>query len=204
MRNLLTLLTWYWFSGRASLQNWTLVLYGTRYFVPSLPNGSEKNNKHRTGTNKRKNKKHKNKNLKNSIATTRPPSFENKVQAKPATVNTTLRIKKPLVSNSDVSPYFYAVSNYNNNKIRLDQNNVKQYLKFVKNITITYPVMIPARNFIKNNNQKKSQKLKEKSRDINSNRNLKLVPNATTTAETVLTTKPTLATHKDNIGNFQA
>uniref|UniRef100_A0A6P7G4S6 furin n=1 Tax=Diabrotica virgifera virgifera TaxID=50390 RepID=A0A6P7G4S6_DIAVI len=191
--------------GRASMQNWNLVLYGTRYFMPNLPSNNEKtNNKHRNGTIKRKNKKHKNKNLKKGFVSTKPPGvFKPEVIKNPSlnsTVQNNLKTKKPVVTGSDVSPYFYAVSNYNNNKVRLDQNSVKQYLKYVKNITITYPVMIPARNVIKNfSTPKKSQKLKEKSRDINSNRNLKLIVPKTT--EISLTTKA-FSTHKDSSGNL--
>lgn len=80
---------------------------------------------------------------------------------------------------SDVSPYFYAV---NLNKFKTSEEGVKPYLKFVKNITITYPVIIPARDSIKFN--RKTQKQKEKSRDINSNRNLNPLPVRTTTAVT--------------------
>ncbi|XP_072402021.1 uncharacterized protein [Diabrotica undecimpunctata] len=187
------------------MQNWNLVLYGTRYFMPNLPSNNEKtNNKHRNGTIKRKNKKHKNKNLKKGFVSTKPPGvFKPEViknSSSNSTVQNNLKTKKPAVTGSDVSPYFYAVSNYNNNKVRLDQNSVKQYLKYVKNITITYPVMIPARNVIKNfSTPKKSQKLKEKSRDINSNRNLKLIVPKTT--EIPLTTKA-FSTHKDSSGNL--
>ncbi|XP_056646540.1 furin-like protease 1, isoforms 1/1-X/2 isoform X2 [Diorhabda sublineata] len=192
--------------GRASLQNWNLVLYGTRYFSRSFSNNIEKsNNKHRNGTIKRKNKKHKNKNLKKSYLTTKPSVNVKSVVKVTTSANSTLqnnnKNKKTSVTSADVSPYFYAASNYNNNKVRLNQNSVKQYLKFVKNITITYPVMIPARNVIKNyNNPKKTQKLKEKSRDINSNHNLKLVVAKTT--EIPATTKTSLTTRKDSSGNF--
>lgn len=65
----------------------------------------------------------------------------------------------------DASPYFYAV---NANKYKNSEESVKPYLKFVKNITITYPVIIPARDNVK----RKPQKQKEKSRDVNSNRNI--------------------------------
>lgn len=67
---------------------------------------------------------------------------------------------------SDFSPYFYAIPD---NKVNMDREQlVKHYLKFVKNVTITYPIMIPARDSSDKKSYKKSQKLKEKSRDIQS------------------------------------
>lgn len=68
------------------------------------------------------------------------------------------------------SPYFYIVngSNLANNE------SVNHYWKFVKNISITYPIMIPAREGTKARDPfKRVQKQKEKNRDINSNRNVK-------------------------------
>lgn len=70
----------------------------------------------------------------------------------------------------DGSPYFYAI---HTNKYKNSEESVKPYLKFVKNITITYPVIIPSRDNIKYRDPiRKPQKQKEKSRDVNSNRNL--------------------------------
>lgn len=88
--------------------------------------------------------------------------------------------------------YFYAV---NNSKFRNAGQGVKEYLKFVKNITITYPVMIPAPDSIKSRDSfRKLQKQKEKSRDINSNSNDKLFTTKPSTSATTsvakLTTKP--------------
>lgn len=99
------------------------------------------------------------------------------------TISNGVRNKKLPVSftttTTDFSPYFYAVSN---SKIKLDHDSmVKHYLKFVKNVTITYPVMIPSRDVVfDKKNYKKSQKLKEKSRDINFNHNMKAFLQKTT------------------------
>lgn len=136
---------------------------------------------------------------------TKIPKSQNKSKTKLATkdnLNNTNLIKNKKITHptTDVSPYFYAVSNSNpNTKLKLDQDSVKQYLKFVKNITITYPVMIPSRDNIKNYNSiKKSQKMKEKSRDINSNRNVKLiVPKSTE----MPTSAKTTTLQKGQLGN---
>lgn len=80
--------------------------------------------------------------------------------------------KKLLKVTTEMSPYFYSV---NNSKYKNAEEGVKPYLKFVKNITITYPIMIPSRDNVKSRDSfKKSPKQKEKSRDLNSNRNLKI------------------------------
>lgn len=75
----------------------------------------------------------------------------------------------------DVSPFFYSS---NISKFKSDEK-VKQYMKFVKNITITYPIMIPVpvrggSGGDGRDSFRKLQKQKEKSRDINSNRNGKV------------------------------
>lgn len=77
----------------------------------------------------------------------------------------------------DGSQYYYAIST---NKYKNSEESVKPYLKFVKNITITYPVIIPARDNVK----RKPQKQKEKSRDVNSNRNLNHFTSKPTTVMT--------------------
>ncbi|XP_060536835.1 furin-like protease 1, isoforms 1/1-X/2 isoform X2 [Cylas formicarius] len=163
--------------GRATLQNWSLILYGTKHFLSFLPNnsneinGSKYNNKQTksNGGTKKKNKKQKHKNLTKTSKNFNKP--KGKISSKELNNTISIKIKKISTTTTDVSPYFYAVSN---SKLKIDH-----YLKFVKNITITYPVMIPARDVAKNFN-KKGQKLKEKSRDINFNHNMKVfVPKST-------------------------
>lgn len=103
----------------------------------------------------------------------------------------------------DILPFFYST---NNSKFRPSDENVKQYLKFVKNISITYPVMIPSPEAGKpRDGFRKLQKQKEKSRDVNSNRNNKQLntktPQATTIANAIelltLTDKDVRTTGKD-------
>ncbi|XP_015840650.2 furin-like protease 1, isoforms 1/1-X/2 isoform X1 [Tribolium castaneum] len=182
--------------GRATLQNWSLVLYGTKQFLPPLPNNNIETNKvNKTKTNnifkKKNSKKQRNKNLQ-KVTTTKPPKSQYKLKLK----NTTPKISVPNVTNSknrkiaktttEFSPYFYAI---NTSKYKNSEDSVKQYLKFVKNITITYPVMIPSREMSKPRESfKKSQKQKEKSRDINSNRNAKVFTSKTTELTTYQTT----------------
>ncbi|KAF7267577.1 hypothetical protein GWI33_019215 [Rhynchophorus ferrugineus] len=196
--------------GRATLQNWSLILYGTKHFLSSAeinnnePNGSKSNKaKPSRGFKKNKSKQkilQKLKNQRQSLVslTTKMPKTLTKTKFKPGpiqdkesilnTLNNTIsngvRNKKPPVpftstTTTDFSPYFYAVSN---SKIKLDHDSmVKHYLKFVKNVTITYPVMIPSRDVVfDKKNYKKSQKLKEKSRDINFNHNMKAFLQKTT------------------------
>lgn len=105
--------------------------------------------------------------------------------------------KDAQTSTTDISPYFYATSN---NKHIIDQDSVVKYFKNVKNYTITYPVMTPHRDVIKTyNTYKKNQKMKEKSRDINLNRN----SNAYVQKTTVLTTTSKKPTVKGiTTGNF--
>lgn len=217
------------FLGRATLQSWTLVLYGTKRFIPTSNNNNVNNNNkkftnHNNGNN-RKNKsntnnnnnnskkrnKNKSKKLKNKNAqklylfTTKVPKLynnNNKIKPKINVKEQSISSKK--VTTTERSPYFYSVSNTN---LKFDHDSVvKQYLKFVKNITITYPIMIPARDLMKTYNfNKKAQKLKEKSRDINSNRNIKVfIP--TPIVETILPTQKTTAITKEiaTTGNYKA
>lgn len=91
--------------------------------------------------------------------------------------------KVPKVT-TEMSPYFYSL---NSSKYKNAEEGVKPYLKFVKNITITYPVMIPARDGVKSRDSfKKSQKQKEKSRDLNSNRNVKILSSKPVEATTII------------------
>lgn len=94
------------------------------------------------------------------------------------------------------SPYYYAI---NNTKFQNVGDIGKQYWKFIKNISITYPIMIPARDGTKSRDHfKKAQKQKEKSRDLNSNRNTKLYtpkpPEATTLLQTLTTNSKDMTT----------
>jgi subtilisin-like proprotein convertase family protein len=194
--------------GRATLQNWSLVLYGTKSFLPPLANNIEPNKLNKTKSNafkKKNSKKQKNKNLQKSVTTVKPPKSQYKSKIK----NTTPKYYVPNVTNinytknrkvtkttTEFSPYFYAI---NSSKFKNSEESVKQYLKFVKNITITYPIMIPSRDFAKPRESfKKSQKQKEKSRDINSNRNAKVFTSKTTELTTYQTTT---SSPKGKLGN---
>lgn len=101
--------------------------------------------------------------IRNKVATTTTPKY-----FIPVSLNTNVnRNKKPKII-LDPSSFFY----YNYSKFRPSEDSVKEYFKYVKNITITYPVMIPSRDDVKSRDSfRKSQKQKEKSRDLNSNRN---------------------------------
>ncbi|KAF5294709.1 hypothetical protein FQA39_LY00193 [Lamprigera yunnana] len=188
--------------GRATLQNWSLVLYGTKIFAPHENTESEKPLKN----NKIKKPLKKQKNFKTFQKTTIPTSKVIKTQTKLKNKNYTVTPKdfvtfnsnsqlnkKKKISNSTfttISPYFYSI---NNTKFQ-NGDSGKQYWKFFKNISITYPIMIPAREGIKSRDPfKKAQKQKEKSRDLNSNRNTKTFtsrpPEATTFLD-VLTSNP--------------
>lgn len=190
------------FPGRATLQNWSLILYGTNTFsiVPDVLNVTTKP---KSGVNKKKNSKKQKNNVKN-VVKTQKAADKLKVTGSELTLkyNTLSKNKKAqkIVTQStatipyDVSPYFYVV---NSNKFKNSEESVKPYLKFVKNITITYPVIIPARDNIKHRDPlRKSQKQKEKSRDINSNRNLNLF----TSKPTIMTA--TVSTKGKNAGNI--
>lgn len=105
----------------------------------------------------------------------------------------TIKSKKIPKPTTEISPYFYSL---NNSKFKSTDEGVKPYLKFVKNITITYPIMIPARENIKlHDSIKKSQKQKEKSRDLNSNRNLKMFTAKPIEVTTIM--KPSIAATKE-------
>ncbi|CAH1965222.1 unnamed protein product [Acanthoscelides obtectus] len=209
--------------GRATLQNWSLVMYGSKQFLPTASHNGDpiRISKNKTFNKKKNKNKIKNKHSSKLITTTRLPKIQNKSKFKPNnpgltnkkesisnkkdsniissknkhlvnSTNSSNKNKTPLISTTttDVSPYFYAVSNSNPiQKIKLDQDSVRQYLKFVKNITITYPIMIPSRDAVKTYNTfKNNQKLKEKSRDINTSRNVKVTLQKTTEVPTVKTT----------------
>lgn len=204
------------FLGRATLQNWSLILYGSKEFLSlsSITNEPVKPNKNKPNRGFKKKSKQKLlqklKNQRQPIFSTKPPKVLSKSKPKLASAkekdplptlvqNSTFPTGKnkqlsteASTTTSDFSPYFYAVSN---SKLKLSHENmVKHYLKFVKNVTITYPVMIPARESQDKKNFKKGQKLKEKSRDINFNsQNLKIfLPKSTE--------KPS---GKDTKGNFR-
>ncbi|KAL3289646.1 hypothetical protein HHI36_023055, partial [Cryptolaemus montrouzieri] len=163
---------------RATLQTWSLVLYGTKEFTANTnAETTAKPFKNKTTFSKKKNtKKFKNKYTGKTIPTTKSSkvAFKNKIKVTiPKAIPTTPSNKYKKVSRptTELSPYFYAI---NNSKYKNSDDGVKQYLKFVKNITITYPILIPARDVMKPPEiMKKTQKQKEKSRDINSNRDLK-------------------------------
>lgn len=131
--------------------------------------------------------------IKNKVTTTTPKYYNI-----PVSINTnTNRNKKPKII-TDPSSFFY----YNYSKVKSSEESVKEYLKFVKNITITYPVMIPSREDIKSRESfRKNQKQKEKSRDLNSNRNSKSFTQkpTTTTLLRIITTTPKERT----TGNFE-
>lgn len=161
-----------------------MVLYGTKTFFPPLANNIDTfkvKNKSNSIYKKKNSKKQKNKNVIKSISTTKSPKFKLKPKTIPNVTGYT-KNRKVIKATTEFSPYFYAIDN---TKFKTTDENVKPYLKFVKNITITYPVMIPSRELSKPRESiKKIQKQKEKSRDINSNRNAK-----------VFTTKTSELTH---------
>lgn len=159
-------------------------MYGTKKFVP-VSNSIEKLSKSRASGKKGKNKKQK-------LVKTAQPKNQTKPKLKPYStttnpkniisfnINNSFKNKKLAAT---FSPYFYLAngSNFASNE------SVKHYWKFVKNISITYPIMIPARDGGKARDPfKRIQKQKEKSRDINSNRNVKLyTPKPTEVATTL-------------------
>lgn len=115
--------------------------------------------------------------IKNKNFTTTPKYYI------PVSINTNMNKNKKPKPITDPSSFFY----YNYSKFRTSEESVKEYLKFIKNITITYPVMIPAREDVKSRDSfRKNQKQKEKSRDLNSNRNSKPFTQKTPTSTTIL------------------
>ncbi|XP_049818358.1 furin-like protease 1, isoforms 1/1-X/2 isoform X2 [Aethina tumida] len=186
--------------GRATLQNWSLVLYGTKAFL-SVHNRNNINNKSKNSMSKKKNKKLKSKNVltvSKIVKKIKKPKTKNIFKEVSTSFSVNTKNKKDAqTSTTDISPYFYATSN---NKHIIDQDSVVKYFKNVKNYTITYPVMTPHRDVIKTyNTYKKNQKMKEKSRDINLNRN----SNAYVQKTTVLTTTSKKPTVKGiTTGNF--
>lgn len=193
------------FTGRATLQNWSLILYGTKPFAITSSNDLNARNKSKSGNNRKKNVK-KQKPTKTPI---KPPKTVGRPKVKSPELtfkyNSLTKNKKPQKLTpevtSEMSPYFYAI---NSNKFKNSEESVRPYLKFVKNITITYPVIIPSRDNTKYRDPfRKSEKQKEKSRDINSNRNRNLnpfiskpVPLRTTVAA------PAVPTKGKNAGNL--
>ncbi|KAK9890395.1 hypothetical protein WA026_010488 [Henosepilachna vigintioctopunctata] len=185
--------------GRATLQNWSLVLYGTKEFVPNNES-TPKPTKSKSATKKKNNKKLKNKINGKSVSTTKPSKISYRNKSKSTTTKMfstlpTIKFKKVSKPTTELSPYFYSI---NNSKFRNSDADVKQYFKFVKNITITYPILIPSPDVVKPPELiKKPQKQKEKSRDINSNRNLKVPPSkpqVTTSSHSSTTTTPKITT----------
>lgn len=159
------------FTGRATLQNWSLILYGTKPFA--ITNDLNTKTKSKSGNNKKKNLKKQKIKPPKTVSRPKVKSPEITFKYNSLTKNKKLQKLIPEVT-SEVSPYFYAV---NSNKFKNSEESVKPYLKFVKNITITYPVIIPSRDNTKYRDPfRKSEKQKEKSRDINSNRNRNLNP----------------------------
>lgn len=132
-----------------------------------------------------------------------PLTKAKKNNSKAESITTTTTTTATTVASFDGSPYFYAI---NTNKYKNSEESVKPYLKFVKNITITYPVIIPARDNVKyRESVRKPQKQKEKSRDLNSNRNLnqftsKPLPTSAITARGKTTGN--LRCHRNRIFSF--
>lgn len=161
---------------------------------------------------KQKNKNNQFKTVSSSNNTTKMPKIQYKLKLKNTTpkylptnvttntiINYNNKNKKVTRTTTEISPYFYAI---NISKFK----NSEKYLKFVKNITITYPVMIPARDISSKprDPSKKSQKPKEKSRDINSNRNAKIFTSSikptqlTTITQKFVTNSPPKGKHFGN------
>lgn len=182
--------------GRATLQNWSLVLYGTKQFKSVDENSYSKQNKVEIASSKKKqNKKQKSRNP--MKATVPSKSIKNKIKqkSKPTSIysmpiNLYSQVKKKPMQPIEGSSFHYTIDN---TKFRTVGENVKEYLKFVKNITITYPIMIPSVENVKSRDPlRKMQKQKEKSRDLNSKPSNKLItarPPLTKTTTYVFTTK---------------
>lgn len=191
------------FTGRATLQNWSLILYGSKKFFSASDTAEpDKLSKIKSVSKKKNIKKQKNnKNIAKTI-TSAPPTplpklLKNSSKYKFKSNNTASKdllvlssnvqyAKKKKIFNSSVtmSPYFYA---FNNTKFQNLGENGKQYSKFGKNFSITYPIMVPARDGTKARDPfKKAQKQKEKSRDLNSNRNIKVFTPRPSEATTLL------------------
>lgn len=180
-----------------------MVLYGTKTFLPPLANNIETfkvKNKSSSIYKKKNSKKQKNRNVYKALSTTKSPKF----RIKPKTISSKnifnvtsyTKNRKIIKATTEFSPYFYAIDN---TKFKTSDESVKQYLKFVKNITITYPVMIPSRELSKPRESiKKIQKQKEKSRDINSNRNTKVFTTKTSELTHFIVTT---STPKGKLGN---
>lgn len=194
-------------TGRATLQNWSLILYGTKLFESTAPKSNViKVSKSKTTNLKKKNPK-KQKTVKNSLQKNftvpiKPPKLQIKSKLKDLLNTTTTNYNLPIYvlknkktkATTEISPYFYSV---NSSKFKNTEDGVKPYLKFVKNITITYPVMIPARENMKSRDSfKTKQKQKEKSRDLNSNRNLKIFPPKSVELSTFTETSPSVVKEK--------
>ncbi|XP_031336072.1 furin-like protease 1 isoform X2 [Photinus pyralis] len=197
--------------GRATLQNWSLILYGTKIFFSASDNtDSDKPVKNKNANKKKPAKKPKNSKNILKLINPSPKPFKNLNRGKNKTFTSTTKDldttnmnvqfnKKKQFSNisllTTTSPYFYSV---NNTKFQSVGEGGKPYWKFIKNISITYPIMIPAREGIKSRDPfKKAQKQKEKSRDLNSNRNTKTFtsrpPEATTLIDVITSKDKALA-----------
>ncbi|XP_017773693.1 PREDICTED: furin-like protease 1 isoform X2 [Nicrophorus vespilloides] len=152
--------------GRATLQNWSLVLYGTKTLSQNDVETQKSSSKSKSSSKKKK-QKQKSKGQKATSASPFPPSTSKKGKSQSgggrwnSKLNTAAPKTNQIGAKSQTKPFvssfYYAV----NSKLN----------EFAKNITITYPVMIPAREFEKTRvDYRKIQKQKEISRDINSNR----------------------------------
>lgn len=161
-------------------------------------NKSKSNSSKKKNSKKQKSVKSVNKNmtfgLKVQKADVKPKLKETELTLKYNVGTNVFKSKKVSKVTTEMSPYFYSV---NNSRYKNAEEGVKPYLKFVKNITITYPVMIPARGNVKSRDSfTKSQKQKEKSRDLNSNRNLKILSSKPIEATTFIEQSVTNAQEK--------
>lgn len=185
---LLTLIS---ISGRATLQNWSLVLYGTKKLASELTDSISAKKAPKIKTNG--SKKVKNPKKQKSKSTQKPASTLNfgilrapKSKIKIDFVNSNIRNKKkPPKSKLDttLSPlsYFY---NFTKSHVNYDKNtdivlenveNLSRVHVFQKysNYQYVYPELT-ARN---SNVGMQTQRQKEISRDLNTNRNVKFVKN---------------------------
>lgn len=194
-------------TGRATLQNWSLILYGTKLFESTSPKSNDFKVSKPKSTNLKKKNPKKQKTIKNNLqknftAPDKSPKIHLKSKLKDLLNATTANYNLPVYvlknkktkATTEISPYFYSV---NSSRFKGTEDGVKPYLKFVKNITITYPVMIPARENVKSRDSfKTKQKQKEKSRDLNSNRNLKIFPPKSVAPSTFTETSPPIVKEK--------
>lgn len=209
-------------SGRATLQNWSLILYGTKKFPSDIPEISApiKTPKSKSSSPKKikSPKKSKGKmSLKPSPASTRAPKTKPKIEF--ATIHLTTRPKKKLqkskvtVQETTVSPCVYL--NVKSNVTKTLPNSEKTteiVLSRFDNISKippvyqkcpkfehVYPEIFPSRDIVKYQDGFVSQKQKEISRDLNPSRNVKYVKS--TVEITTPVDLPTQSTKKSTAGN---